>query len=65
MERKFCKKCKRNLPINYFGNNKGSRDGLSFYCLTCYRKIRDNYNVRRQSTTYKIFRKLKNFLFER
>ena len=64
MERKFCKKCKKRLTINLFGKNKRSKDGFSFYCLTCYRKIRDNYNIRRQSTTYNIFKKIKKFLFE-
>ena len=64
MEKKFCKKCKKKLPLNQFGNNKSSKDGFYFYCLTCYRKIRDNYNTRRQSITYNIFRKLKKFLFE-
>lgn len=64
MEKKFCKKCKKRLTINLFGKNKSSKDGFSFYCLTCYRKIRDNYNIRRQSTTYNIFKKIKKFLFE-
>ena len=64
MEKKFCKKCKKKLPLNRFGNNKSSKDGFSFYCLTCYGKIRDNYNLRRQSTTYKLLTKIKKFLFE-
>ncbi len=64
MEQKFCKKCNKLLHIKYFGKNKSQKDGFSFYCLKCYRKIRDNYNVRNQSKTYRIFKSLKTFLFD-
>jgi len=65
MEQKFCKKCKKKLHISFFGKNKSQKDGLSFYCLTCNNKIRDNYNKRSHSVTYKIFKQVKKFLFER
>jgi hypothetical protein len=64
MEQKFCKKCRKKLPISLFGKNKSSKDGFSFYCLKCYRKIRDNYYIRRQSALYNVFKKIKEYLFE-
>ena len=65
MEQKFCKKCKKKLHISLCGKNKSQKDGYSFYCLTCNNKIRYNYNKRCHSVTYKIFKKIKQFLFER
>ena len=32
---KFCKKCKCIKDITEFNKNKGSKDGLAFYCKLC------------------------------
>lgn len=32
---KYCKHCDRTLPITRFNKNKGTKDGLTFYCKDC------------------------------
>ena len=32
---KICKKCGQELPIEYFGKNRATKDGLQIYCKDC------------------------------
>lgn len=36
---KICTGCKKSLPLDQFGRDKHSRDGLSYKCLECKRRI--------------------------
>jgi len=38
MKTKTCTKCKRELPLNAFGNHRGCPGGLSYWCKECCRK---------------------------
>lgn len=40
---KLCQSCKRQLPIDLFRNNKGTKDGLYCYCKSCDKIIRKKY----------------------
>jgi hypothetical protein len=33
---KFCPACQQMLPLDRFGNNRASRDGLTSYCKPCH-----------------------------
>ena len=32
---KVCKKCGQELPVEYFGKNSATKDGLQIYCKDC------------------------------
>ena len=34
---KRCPRCDKHLPLDAFGRNKATRDGLAYYCRPCYR----------------------------
>lgn len=38
-----CSKCKEDKKISEFGSSKSNKDGLSSYCLQCYRIIAKNW----------------------
>lgn len=45
---KYCKCCKRELPITEFGKNAAAKDGLQTYCKECHRcKVKESYRKQR------------------
>lgn len=44
IEFKVCTKCKRELELSSFHNNKSTKDGLSYWCKECNRKQNTRYS---------------------
>lgn len=48
---KVCKRCGQELPVEYFGKNRATKDGLQLYCKDCQketvrlRRERDKENL--------------------
>ena len=49
MEKKYCYKCNKSLPIDSFGKNGYRKDGYDNVCRNCRRKkyLRENRSARR------------------
>ena len=41
---KYCSRCDTDKPVSEFSKNKNTKDGLAYYCKTCYSK----YNKHRR-----------------
>ena len=55
MKTKVCSKCKRELPLESYGNLSKSKDGLQYACKECRRKEKKQYDAthKQQSHDYK------------
>lgn len=55
MKTKICSKCKRELPLESYGNLSKSKDGLQYACKECRRKEKKQYDAthKQQSHDYK------------
>lgn len=38
----WCSTCKKHLPIEYFSKNKGSWNGVGYYCKQCHKDYLSN-----------------------
>ena len=43
MDEKWCPKCKDNRPIEEFCKRKGTKDGLSYWCVGCREANKSNW----------------------
>lgn len=60
---KYCPRCKRQLPIELFGSDASTSDGLQTYCKVCKRQSNKeqrerNNNISVDSEKLKLVRKL-------
>lgn len=47
---KVCSKCKRELPIEMFCNDRSKVDGLYNICKQCKKKIRMKHKIRSEES---------------
>ena len=60
---KYCPRCKRELPIDLFGSDASTSDGLQTYCKVCKRQsLREhrakNNNISVDNKKLKLIRKM-------
>lgn len=53
---KYCKRCDQTKPIEQFGKQSQTRDGIAFYCLQCTRERQSEYYHRTKQIRKQIAR---------
>ena len=45
--KKYCPRCKQDLPLTSFNHNYKNKDGYSFYCRNCLREYNRDYYMQK------------------
>lgn len=53
---KVCKKCGQELPVEYFGKNNSTKDGLQIYCKDCQKALVKKSRERNKENLLKMAR---------
>lgn len=59
---KYCPRCKKELPINKFGSDVSSSDGLQTYCINCKNEASREQYRNRDVEKMLLIKKLVNML---
>lgn len=60
MKEKYCPRCKKYKPVQLWGKNRSTPDGLQRYCKQCYREYMSEYRIRRREQAREEVEKLLN-----